>query len=331
MNFFTIKTMKLKDKKVLVTGAAGFIGSNLTDTLLELGAEVTGIDNFFNGKLENLEEALENKKFHFRKGDIRDLDFLMGILEDIEIIYHKAAFTSVPQSILMPESCNDVNINGTLNLLNAARKRDIEKIIFASSSSVYGNIPTLPKKEDMVRLPISPYGVTKLACEAYMKSYYEVYGLNTISLRYFNVFGPRQKDSTYSGVIAIWLGRIINNKDLIIFGDGEQSRDFTYINDVIQANLLATEHMASGEIINIGAGSPIKLTDLANLVLKITNKIDLKIVYTDPRPGDIVHSYADISKAKKLIRFQPEFNQEQGLRDYFTWFSEKYKVNLKLN
>ncbi|KKN51250.1 hypothetical protein LCGC14_0624500 [marine sediment metagenome] len=323
--------MKIKDKKVLVTGAAGFVGSNLTNKLLELGAEVTGIDNFFNGKLENLEESLENKNFHFKKGDIRDLNFLIDILKDIEIVYHEAAFTSVPQSILMPDSCNDVNVNGTLNVLNASRQRDIEKIIFASSSSVYGDLPALPKKEDMKRLPISPYGVAKLACEAYMQSYYEVYGLNTVSLRYFNVYGPRQKDSPYSGVIAIWLGRLIKNKDLIIFGDGEQSRDFTYINDVVQANLLAMENNASGEIINIGAGSPIKLTDLAKLALKITNKKELKIIYADPRPGDILHSFADISKAKKLIKFQPKFTQEKGLRDYFTWFSEKYEVDLNLN
>ncbi len=323
--------MKLEDKKILVTGAAGFIGSNLTNKLLELGAEVTGIDNFFNGKLENLEESLENKNFHFVKGDIRDLNFLIYILKDIDIVYHEAAFTSVPQSILMPESCNDVNVNGTLNLLNASRQRDIEKIIFASSSSVYGDLPALPKKENMKRLPISPYGVAKLACEAYMQSYYEIYGLNTISLRYFNVYGPRQKDSPYSGVIAIWLGRLIKNKDLIIFGDGEQSRDFTYINDVVQANLLAMENNASGEIINIGAGSPIKLTDLAKLALKITNKKELKIIYADPRPGDILHSFADISKAIKLIKFQPKFTQEKGLRDYFTWYSEKYNVNLNLN
>ena len=323
--------MEIKDKRILVTGAAGFIGSNLINKLLELGVEVTGIDNFFNGKLSNLEDVIENKKFHFLKGDIRDLNFLIDILRDIDIVYHEAAFTSVPQSILMPDSCNDVNVNGTLNVLNASRQRDIEKIIFASSSSVYGDLPALPKKEDMKRLPISPYGVAKLACEAYMQSYYEVYGLNTASLRYFNVYGPRQKDSPYSGVIAIWLGRLIKNKDLIIFGDGEQSRDFTYINDVVQANLLAAKNNASGEIINIGAGSPIKLTDLAKLVLKITNKKELKIIYADPRPGDILHSFADISKAIKLIKFQPNFTQEKGLRDYFTWYSEKYDVDLNLN
>ncbi len=321
---------KIADKRILVTGVAGFIGSNLADRLLELGAEVIGIDNFFNGRLENIEEALNNKKFQFHKGDIRDFNFLFEIFEDIDIIFHEAAFTSVPQSIKMPESCNDVNINGTINLLNAARKRDVEKIIFASSSAVYGDTPTLPKEESMPRIPISPYGVSKLTCEAYMQVFYQVYGINTISLRYFNVFGPRQKDSPYSGVIAIWLGRLIENKNLIIFGDGEQSRDFTYIKDVVQANLLATEQKISGEILNIGAGSPIKLIELAKLILEITNKEELKIIFDPPRPGDIIHSFADISKAKETIQFQPKYTQEQGLRDYFKWYSNKYNVNLKI-
>jgi len=237
--------MNFKGKNILVTGSAGFIGSNLTYELLKLGANVIGIDNLFNGRIENLEEILENKSFKFIKGDIRDFNFLLEVFKDIDIIYHEAAFTSVPQSILMPESCNDVNVNGTLNILNAARKKDVEKIIYASSSSVYGETPSLPKEEDMPRIPISPYGVSKMTCEAYMQVFHQVYGMKTVSLRYFNVFGPRQKDSPYSGVIAIWLGRIIDNKELIIFGDGEQSRDFTYVKDVVRANLLAAEHEIS--------------------------------------------------------------------------------------
>ncbi len=323
--------MKIEDKRILVTGAAGFIGSNITSKLIELGAEVIGVDNLFNGSLDNLENVLEHKNFKFKKGDIRDLNFLLEIFEDIDIIYHEAAFTSVPQSILMPESCNDVNVNGTLNILNAARKMDVEKIIFASSSSVYGDSPELPKREDMNCLPISPYGVSKMTGEAYMQVYYQIYGLKTVSLRYFNVFGPRQKDSTYSGVIAIWLGRLINNKNLIIFGNGEQSRDFTYVEDVIQTNILAVEHNIKGEILNIAAGSPIKLTDLAKLILKLTNREDLKITYTDPRPGDILHSFGDISKAKKIINYQPKYTQEEGLREYFTWHSQKYKIDLQIS
>jgi len=324
--------MNFKNKRVVVTGAAGFIGSNLTDRLLELGSEVIGIDNLFNGRLENLNEALTHENFEFHKGDIRDLNFLLDIFKDVDIVYHQAAFTSVPQSVKMPFNCNDVNVNGVLNVLNAARKTGVEKVIFASSSSVYGDTPTLPKREDMPRIPISPYGVAKLACESYMQVYHHVYGLKTVSLRYFNVYGPRQRDSPYSGVIAIWLGRIIRNEDLIIFGDGTNSRDFTYIKDVVKANLLAAQKDVSGEIINIGANSPITLTELAKLMLTLTNREDLKITYTDPRPGDILHSYADISKAKKLLGFEPEYDQEKGLRDYFKWYKGKYNIkNLDVN
>ena len=323
--------MDFHGKRVLITGVAGFIGSNLADRLLELGANVISVDNLFNGRLENLDTALKNKNFEFHKGDIRDLNFLLDLLKDVDIVYHQAAFTSVPQSVKMPDNCNDVNVNGVLNILNAARRMDVEKVIFASSSSVYGDTPTLPKREDMRRLPISPYGVAKLASEAYMQVYHQVYGLKTTSLRYFNVFGPRQRDSTYSGVIAIWLGRIIRDDDLIVFGDGENSRDFTYIKDIVQANILAAEHDAPGEILNIGANLPITLTELAKLMLKITNKEHLNIIYTDPRPGDIIHSYADISKAMELIKFKPQFNQEQGLKDYFKWYSNKYGIELQIN
>ncbi len=322
--------MNIKEKRIVVTGAAGFIGSNLTDSLLEQGAEVIGIDNLFNGRMENLDEAFKHDNFKFYKGDIRDLNFLLDVFEEIDIVYHEAAFTSVPQSIKMPENCNDVNVNGVLNVLNAARRMDVEKIIYASSSSVYGDTPTLPKKEDMCRLPISPYGVAKLACEAYMQAYHKVYGLKTTSLRYFNVYGPRQKDSTYSGVIAIWLGNIIRDEDLTIFGDGNNSRDFTYIKDIIQANLLVAKQDIAGEIFNLGAGLPITLTNLAKLILKLTHKEHLKIKYTVPRPGDILHSYADISKANRLLKFEPKYNQEKGLEDYLKWYDQKYGSNLIL-
>ncbi|MBD3196707.1 MAG: SDR family NAD(P)-dependent oxidoreductase [Candidatus Lokiarchaeota archaeon] len=320
-----------ENKTVLVTGAAGFIGSNLVDRLLKLGARVIGLDNLFNGRLSNVKDARKSQRFIFHKGDVRDFNFLLDITQDVDIIYHEAAFTSVPQSVKMPSSCNDVNVNGILNILNASLKNEIEKVIFASSSSVYGDTPTLPKKEDMKRIPISPYGVSKLACEAYMQTYNHVYGLDTIALRYFNVFGPRQKDSTYSGVIAIWLGNILRDENLTIFGDGKNSRDFTYIKDVVQANLLAAKSDSPGEIINIGAGNPISLNDLADLMLKITNKRNLKINHTDPRPGDIIHSFADISKAKRLLGFNPKYNQEEGLIDYLEWYKKQYSINLDIN
>jgi UDP-glucose 4-epimerase len=178
----------------------------------------------------------------------------------------------------------------------------------------------------MKRVPISPYGVSKLAGESYMQAFYEVYDIKTTCLRYFNVYGPRQKDSPYSGVIAIWLGNIVRNENPIIFGDGKNSRDFTYIKDVVDANLLAAYHDVPGEIFNIGAGSPISLNNLADLMLKITGKGNLQKEYTAPRPGDILHSYADIAKAKELLKFNPKYNQEQGLKDYISWYSDKYNI-----
>lgn len=324
--------MTFQGKKIIVTGAAGFIGSNLTDKLLELGAEVLGIDNLFNGRMENLDHAMKDKNFQFHKGDVRDLNFLLDMFENADIIYHEAAFASVPQSVKMPDNCNEVNVNGILNVLNAARRTDVNKVIFASSSSVYGEAATLKKTEDMRRVPISPYGAAKLACEAYMYVYYHVYGLKTTSLRYFNVFGPRQRDdSPYTGVIAIWFNRARNNQNLIVFGDGEQSRDFTYVNDVVQANILAGEKNVPGEIINIGAGNPITLTNLGKLILKLTGKENLKLEYTDPRSGDIKHSFADLTKSKNLLGFQPKYNQEEGLREYFLWYCKKYNIDLKIN
>lgn len=318
--------MTLKDKKLLITGIAGFIGSNLADQCLELGAEVVGLDNMYNGSITNLSNARKSENFRLIKGDLRDLSLLLEVTSDIEIIFHMGAFTSVPQSILMPETCNAVNVNGTINLLNAARKNDVEKIIFSSSSSVYGDANELPLTEDMPRSPISPYGTSKLAGESYMQSFQEVYGIQTLILRYFNVFGPRQKDSPYSGVIAIWLGRIQRNEPLLIFGDGTNSRDFTYVKDVVEGNILAAEKDVSGEILNIGAGSPISLNELAKLLLELTNKQDLTIKHTDPRPGDILHSYADISKAQKLLGFIPKYDQKKGLMEYLNWLSRNKEI-----
>ena len=282
--------------------------------------------------MENLEETMKNNKFQFHKADVRDLNFLLDVFEDVDIVFHEAAFASVPQSVKMPENCNNVNINGILNVLNAARRMDVDNVIFASSSAVYGNTPGFPKTEENRRVPISPYGVAKLACEAYMQVYHHVYGLKTTTLRYFNVYGPRQRDdSPYTGVIAIWFNRARNNQNLKVFGDGEQSRDFTFVNDVVQANLLAGEKDTPGEIFNVGAGHPITLTNLGNLILKLTGKENLKLEYTDPRPGDIKHSFADLTKSKKLLGFQPKYKQEEGLREYFNWYIKKNNLNLKIN
>lgn len=309
----------MEGKKILVTGAAGFIGSNLTDELLSQGATVIGYDNLWNGRLSNLSKAMANPNFEFLKADIRDMNMLLHVMEDVDIIYHEAAFTSVPQSVKMPLLCNDVNISGTLNILNAARIRDVEKIVFASSSSVYGDSPSLPKHEQMRLDPISPYGVAKQAAEAYMVSYNRVYGMNTTCLRYFNVFGPRQKDSPYSGVMAIFLNRILEEKNPIIFGDGSQSRDFTYIKDVIHANILAgNSKQAAGEVLNIASGQPIKLTKLTQIMIDSADKADmLTIEYGPERTGDIKHSYGDITKAKTILNFTASYDAVSGFKEYF--------------
>lgn len=308
----------IEGKKILVTGAAGFIGSNLVDELLANGAIVIGLDNMFNGNIENLQSALKSPNFTFIKGDVRDLDALLNIMIDVQIVYHEAAFTSVSQSIKIPQLCNDVNVGGTINILNAARIRDVERVIFASSSAVYGDTPSLPKHEQMALMPISPYGVSKLAAESYCVVYYEVYGLETVALRYFNVFGPRQKDSPYSGVIAIFLSKIMHDINPTIFGDGTQSRDFTYVKDVIRANMLAAiSKKAVGKAINIASGKPITLTELTNIMLKTCNKEYLAIEYSDKRAGDILHSYADTRLAKETLDFEPYYDAESGFMDLF--------------
>ncbi|MCF2141404.1 MAG: NAD-dependent epimerase/dehydratase family protein [Candidatus Lokiarchaeota archaeon] len=308
-------------KRVLVTGAAGFIGSNLTDELLSQGATVIGIDNMFNGRMGNLALAQKNPNFTFYKTDVRDYDRLLYLMKDIDIVFHEAAFTSVPQSILMPELCNSVNVSGTLNILNAARIRDVEKIVFASSSSVYGDTPTLPKHEKMHLDPISPYGVAKYAAEAYMVSYHRVYGLNTTSLRYFNVFGPRQKDSPYSGVIAIFIARIFEHKNPVIFGDGTQSRDFTYIKDVVRANLLAgLSQKAAGEVMNIAAGKPISLQELTEIMIRESGVDGLKIEYGPIRKGDILHSFGDIKKAQQILSYTAEYDVISGFQEYLNYY-----------
>ncbi len=317
---------KISGKKILVTGAAGFIGSHLVDALLEMGNEVIGIDNFYNGRQGNLSLASKNPKFTLIRGDVRDFDFLLTQFRGVDIVYHEAAFTSVPQSVQMPQACNQVNVDGVLNVLNAARRNDVKKVVFASSSSVYGDTPTLPKHEEMPLVPISPYGVSKLAGEMYFRAYHKVYGLNTTCLRYFNVFGPRQRDSPYSGVIAIFFGKIAKKEALTIFGDGTQSRDFTYVKDVVAANLLAvTEPKSVGEVFNIAAGSPITLDDLAKTMLEVTNRPNLLILHQPARPGDILHSFGDLTKVRKILKFRPKFTVRTGLQDYLQYLDANFE------
>ena len=316
--------MDFNGKKILVTGAAGFIGSNIVSKLLSYDCEILGIDNFYNGRMENVKNLLDHSNFTLMKVDIRDYHYLRKIANGVDIIFHQAALTNVPQSVETPFSTNEENVVGTLNMLMIAQELNVERFVFASSSSVYGEDTPLPTQEDMHLCPISPYGVSKLAAESYVYSFYKNYGLKTVSLRYFNVYGPNQIASPYSGVISIFISRIFNGQPPIIYGDGTQTRDFTFIGDVVQANFLAaSQNNAIGQIFNVGTGTQISILELAYQLLELLNRSDLEVQFESPRPGDIPYSLADITRAKKLLNFAPQFNLNKGLTETIKWFKER--------
>ncbi len=316
--------MDLTDYKVLVTGAAGFIGSHIVDKLLQHGARVIGIDNLSIGKLEYLVLAMKNDRFEFVEGDIRDYDLIVSLLKDVDIIFHQAALASVNRSIKFPRETATVNINGTLNLLTAAKNTDVKRFVFASSSSVYGNTLELPKRETMQRCPISPYAVSKCVGEMYAEIYYPIYGLQCVSLRYFNVYGPRQTISEYSGVIPIWINRILRDLPPLVHGDGLQTRDFTFVKDVVEANLLAAfTPDISNEVFNVGSGQNISVLKVAEKLLELFNKDYLEPKFISPRPGDVKDSLADISKAKEFLGYQPKYSFDLGIKETFDWFLDQ--------
>ncbi|MHA1378151.1 MAG: SDR family oxidoreductase [Candidatus Helarchaeota archaeon] len=319
--------MKLKNKKILVTGGAGFIGSHIVDELLKYDNEVTVIDDLSTGRLDNLTPYNKNKNFKFIKGDISDPSLVKKVLKDIEIIFHEAALPSVQRSIKNPLKSHKVNVNGTLNLLLAARDSSVKKFIYASSSSVYGDTPTLPKREDMKPNPKSPYAITKLTCEYYLLVFYNIYGLKTTSLRYFNVFGPRQSDNQYSGVVSIFISRILKDTPPIIYGDGKQTRDFTYVANVVNANLLSAQKKESeGEIFNVGCGLKTSIIDLTEEIIKISKK-EIKYIFANPRIGDVRDSLADISKISHLLDYEPKITLKEGLTKLYEWY--KIKLGIK--
>lgn len=323
------KMPNLEGKKIIVTGCAGFIGSHLCDQLLASGAYVIGIDNFYNGIQKNIEINSKNPNFKFIAGDVRDTSFMIEISKNIDIIFHEAAFISVQQSLQMSELCNNVNVNGTLNILNAARINDIDRIIFASSAAIYGDGLELPKRENLYPEPLTPYGVSKLAAESYMVTFYKAYGIKTTSLRYFNVYGPRQRNTSYAGVMSLFIENIIkNNRNPEIFGDGSQTRDFVFVKDVVKANILsAISHNSAGEVFNVASGRIISINELTKLILKLTNREDLKIMYSSPRKGDILHSQADISKIKLKVNYSPDYSIEEGLKEYISHYRKMVKNN----
>ncbi len=309
--------------KYLVTGAAGFIGSSLVRTLLERGAEVRGIDNFSTGKRENLTEVLSRAEFDFREADILDLDAMHKACTGVDYVLHQAAIPSVPKSVLDPLGSNRVNVDGTVNVLVAARDAKVKRVVYAASSSAYGDTPTLPKHEAMTPNPISPYAVAKLASELYMVSFYRCYGLETVCLRYFNIFGPRQDPSSaYSGVLARFSMQMLRGEQPKIFGDGETSRDFTYIDNAVSANLLACSAPAaecSGRVFNCATGRRITLNETFAALKPLTGyKGNVK--YGPERGGDIKHSLADITQAQKHLGYKVLVNFEDGLRRTVEWY-----------
>jgi len=305
----------------LITGIGGFIGSSLARELLQRGEQVRGVDNFSTGKRENLAEI--QKQIDFREADILDLDAMKSACAGADYVLHQAAIPSVPKSVLDPMGSNRANVDGTVNVLVAARDAKVKRVIYAASSSAYGDTPTLPKHERMTPDPISPYAVAKLASEHYMISFYRCYGLETVALRYFNVFGPRQDPSSpYSGVLAKFITLMLSGEQPTIFGDGEQSRDFTYIDNVVEANLLACKAPGSqvaGKMFNVATARRVTLNETFVALQKLTSYSGSPI-YAAERGGDIKHSLADISSAEAHLDYKPKVSFEEGLRKTVDWY-----------
>lgn len=305
--------------KYLVTGGAGFIGSNIAEELANKGHTVRVVDNFLTGKKENIASFLD--KIEFVEGDIRNFETCRRVSKGMDFVLHQAALPSVPRSIEDPLLTNEINVKGTLNVLLAAREEGVKRVVFASSSSVYGDDPRLPKKEGIEGNILSPYAVSKLTGEKYCQVFSQTFGLSTVCLRYFNIFGPRQDPfSQYAAVVPNFITKMLNGEIPIIFGDGEQSRDFTYVSNVVEANILASEVQGiSGEIFNIACGERITVNALAGKINEILNK-DIKPVNEPPRPGDIKHSFADVSKAGDMLDYKPLVPFNQGLEKIILWF-----------
>ncbi len=311
----------------LVSGGAGFIGSNICEALINMGYTVRCLDDLSTGKYENIEPLIENEKFTFIKGDIRNPDTCLEATKGVDYVLNQAAWGSVPRSIEMPLLYEEINIRGTLNMMEASRVNGVKKFVYASSSSVYGNTPTLPKKEGQEGKVISPYALTKKVDEEYGRLYKELYGLDTYGLRYFNVFGRRQDpDGMYAAVIPKFIKQLLHGEAPTINGDGRQSRDFTYIDNVIEANLRACHASgeAAGQAFNIGAGGRLYLIDIYSHLCKALGK-EVEPNYGPARKGDVRDSNADISKARELLGYDPEYDFEKGIALAIDWYKEYLK------
>jgi len=320
--------IKLSKKRILVTGGAGFIGSNLCEELLKRDNHVVCMDNFATGKRENTTPFLENKNFTFIEGDIRNLDDCLKATKEVDYVLHQAALGSVPRSIKDPITSNDVNVGGFLNMLVASRDNNVKRFIYAASSSTYGDSESLPKVEDVIGKPLSPYAVTKYVNELYADVFSKTYGLETIGLRYFNVFGRRQDpNGAYAAVIPKFVSQLMQLNSPKINGDGNYSRDFTYIDNVIQANLLSivADKKAINTVYNVAYGDRNTLNDLMNYLKEFLSdynpKIkEIQVIYGEKRQGDIPHSHASIDKAKKLLNYNPKFSLQNGLKESVKWY-----------
>lgn len=311
----------------LVTGGAGFIGSNLVEELIGQGCFVRVLDNYSTGKRENISQFFKNGLFEFIEGDIRDISVCHEACKGMDYVLHQAALGSVQRSIDDPLTTNDVNIRGTLNMMLAARDNQVKSFVYASSSSVYGDEPNLPKVEDRVGIPLSPYSITKRACELYAKNFYDLFGLKTIGLRYFNVFGRRQDPgSIYAAVIPIFIRNILDGRTSVIYGDGGQSRDFTYIDNVVQANLKAclSSGEAWGKVFNIACGGQVTINLLYQKLCKLTGR-EADLIHRPARHGDVRHSNADISRAAGILKYQPEVDVDRGLELTVEWYNNSRK------
>ncbi len=308
--------------RILVTGGCGFIGSHIVDALLEAGHEVVILDNLSSGRMENIKHVLGEVQFH--EEDVRNLETLRLLMDGVDYVCHEAAIGSVPASIADPLETNEINTTGTLNVLMAARDSRVKRVIFASSSAVYGDTPALPKTETMRPMPMSPYAVSKLAGETYMQAFYHSYGLETVSLRYFNVFGPRQNPhSQYAAVIPQFVATLLKGDKPVIYGDGAQSRDFVHIRDVVQANLLAIKaEETHGEVVNISSGEATNINTVLSIICDLCGK-NVQAIYADRRQGDVVYSLGDFTAASKLLGYLPTTGFREGIQLTLDWYMKQ--------
>jgi len=327
-------------KKLLITGAAGFIGSHLTEYFLKKGDHVVGLDNYATGFRENIVTFLESQNFKFIEADIRNAADCTKAVQDCDYVLHQAALGSVPRSLEDPRTTNNVNITGFLNMLIAARDAGVKRFVYAASSSTYGDHPGLPKVEDSIGKPLSPYAVTKYVNELYADVFSQHYGMETIGLRYFNVFGPRQNpDGAYAAVIPKFILKFLRGEDIEIHGDGAQSRDFTYVDNVVRMNELALETLkgdALNQVYNVACNDRTSLNQLIQYLKKYlesegVNVDQSALRHIAERPGDVKHSQADISKAKRLLGYQPSFSVDEGLRNTVMWFLDQYQSAKPVN